>query len=481
VSPASLDLEETEVNVNESVTEAATPFARVGRALALACLAVVPLTATGCHRSAAVAEEKAQSVEVGTTSPLRKDLTRVVFQPGHLRSYESTPIYSKISGFALEPKVDKGDLVKKGELLVELYIPEVIQDLKVKAAKVDQAKADLEQAKEAAKAAKAQVEAMNADIDAKKSMIKSAEAQVARWQAEETRSKRLVVNGTFDQQTADEIVKELRTSEAKRDEAKANVEAASAMSRKASANYGKSNADITVAVANVAVAEAMHDQWRDWISYAKITAPYDGIVTERHVHTGHFLQSSNSGSTSKGADPLFIVKRIDIMRCTVEVPELDAMLIRCGDKASIHLEALPGQELEGTVSRTSGALDDHSRTLRVEIDVPNPKRTLLPQMYAHVKILPKIPNTWTLPPEAVLNDILSDGDRSYCFVVEEGKARKLFLQVGAHCDDGLQILRKQRSGQPGWEEITGKEVVVTTNNQALQDGQQVQLKSSTTP
>src|SRR5208282_5258593 len=104
---------------------------------------------------------------------------------GFLRPYEQTPIYTKIAGFAKEPKFDIGDRVKKGELLVELYVPEVVQDLRVKAAKVDQAKADLQQAKEAALAAKAGREAARADIEAKLAAIRSVDAQVQRWRAEE--------------------------------------------------------------------------------------------------------------------------------------------------------------------------------------------------------------------------------------------------------------------------------------------------------
>jgi hypothetical protein len=115
------------------------------------------------------------------------------------------------------------------------------------------------------------------------------------------------------------------------------------------------------------------------------------------------------------------------------------------------------------------------------VHIPNPNGVLRPNMYAHVKILPKIKDAWTLPADSVLSDILADGDRSYCFIAENGKAHKLFVQVGARCEEGLQVLRKQAAGKSTWEDFTGKEVVITTNNKALQDGQEVQLKSSATP
>jgi RND family efflux transporter MFP subunit len=282
--------------------------------------------------------------------------------------------------------------------------------------------------------------------------------------------------GIFDQQTADEVINQLRASEALRDEAKAKYGSAQATLEQASAHFHKTEADIDVAVASLAVTEATRDQWRDWLSYAQITAPYDGVVTLRNVHEGHFLQPSNSGSTSKAAEPLFIVMRTDIMRCTVEVPEMDAVLVRNHDKAVVHLQARPGEEFIGEVTRNSESLDERSRTLCVEVYLKNTDDKLKPGMYANVTIFPKIKNAWTLPASAIMNDILAERDRSYCYIVEGGKARKTFLEVGTRGDEGVQILRKQR-GRGKWEEITGKEAVVVTNPKALQDGQDVELES----
>jgi hypothetical protein len=244
--------------------------------------------------------------------------------------------------------------------------------------------------------------------------------------------------------------------------------------------------------------------------------------------------------------------RTDTMRCVVDVPELDAALIKDGDKAVIHFDAMPGVETIGIVKRNSGSLDERTRTLRVEIWLKNPtgatvsytasdegvitavdptppnggskyppnttiplvieggknagiggvvnattnsdgvvvsytlstsgsrykpggklnaptiSNVLRPYMYAHVTILGEVKNAWTVPAEAVQSDILANNGRSYCFVV----------QVGARCAEGVQILRKQRLGSAHWEEITGKEVVVTTNTKALQDGQALRVKAS---
>ena len=235
----------------------------------------LPLLMAGCsHKAvASTTEDQPQTVKLATVCPKRKDLTREVDQPGYLKPYEQTPIYTKIMGFAKEPRFDIGDRVKKGQLLVELFVPEVVQDLRMCAAKVDQAKADLKQAREAANAAKAAQKAARADVDAKFASIQSAEAQVMRWKAEDVRSHKLMEKGIYDQQTADEVIDQRQASEALRDEAKAQWISAQATLEQATAHYNKSLADIDVAAASVAVAQASHDQWRDWLAYAQITAP----------------------------------------------------------------------------------------------------------------------------------------------------------------------------------------------------------------
>lgn len=551
-------------------------FPRASRTLprlAWLALALLPFAATGCsHHDKPV--EKASAVEVGTTHPTRKNLTREVQQPGYLRPFEQTPIYTKLGGFAKEPKYDIGDYVRKGALLVEIDVPEVVAELEVKKARIDMAKADKKQAVENANAAEQAMAAAAADVTAKLAAIDSADAEVLRWKGEADRAYVLFKKGVYDQGTLDQDVNQWKSSIAKRDEAKANKGSADANHLKAKAFWGKTQADIIVAEANIKVAEAGYKQWADWLDYRFIPSPFDGVVTLRNVHSGHFLQPVNSGSTSKAAEPLFVVMRTDVMRCVLDVPELDAVLVKDGDKAVIRFDAMPGIDTIGTVKRNAGSLDERTRTLRVEVWLDNPKgatvnytassstkdaagkvtdpggvitavdpvppsggsgyppnatiplviaggknagiggvvnattnsagvvvsytlsssgqrykpggklnadtfsAVLRPFMYAHVTIMGEVKNAWSLPPEAVQTDILSNNGRSYCFVVEDGKARKMFVQVGARCADGVQVLRKQRFGAARWEEFTGKEVVVTTNTKALQDGQALRIKAA---
>lgn len=441
----------------------------------LLALAPTLLLLAGCgHHEASTTTENAEPPEVEVTYPYKQDLTRRIEQPGQLESYEHTPIYTKIAGFALEPKVDIGDTVEKNQLLLSLYVPEVEEELKVKEARVVRDEADIEQAKAMVKAAEAAVDAAAADVTEKKAGIVHAEADVRRWEHELARAGQMLQRGIYDNQTRDETQKQLEVSRASLDEAKAKHESARSIYRDRQARATKAKADVKVTEAALQFSKAEYNQWKAWLSYAQLRAPFDGIITHRNVHTGHFLQPANSGSTSRTAEPLFTVMRTDIMRIVVQVPERDAVYVKKGDRAVVRPQALAGQEVLGTVTRFSWSVDEHARTLRVEIHVRNPEGTLRPGLYANVSIFAKQPNAMTLPASAILSDILANNNRSYCMVVENGKCHKVFLQLGLRGEEGIQVLAKQ-AAEGKWEKLKGTEAVVTSHPGSLLEGQVVQL------
>ena len=452
-----------------------------GAALKLGAVALLLLLGAGCGHHAAPESASAGPLEVETLHPRTATLTRDVEQPGHLMAYESTPIFARIPGKVNDVPFDIGDYVKEGQVLAKLYVPEIKSEVDIKAARVLQAKADVLQAKESLAAAEANINTWEARLHEAVAGVNRAEADYRRWSSEYERDKTLLQKGVFDKQTLDEAQHQLKVSEASWEEARAKKRAADASWAESKAKRNKARADVDVATAMVAVAAAEHQKAADWYAYAEIKAPYDGIVTAHNVHRGHYLQPSNSGSTSKTADPIFTVMRTDVMRVTVEVPETDARLIKDGDRAVVRLQALSGREVVGTVTRKSEALDDRARTLKVEIHVKNwmnnNKPVLRHGMYANILIETKCPSTLMLPAEAVLNDIQANGDRSYCFIAENGKVKKTFLRVGVRGNEGVEVLRKMPSGSEKWQDFTGTEAVVVSNPGTLLDGQLVEVKS----
>jgi RND family efflux transporter MFP subunit len=196
------------------------------------------------------------------------------------------------------------------------------------------------------------------------------------------------------------------------------------------------------------------------LGYARIEAPFDGIITRRNVHTGHL--------TRPGADsaPLFVAARSDILRIAVDIPETYATDVNPGDRALIKLQALKGRIVEGKVTRTAWALDPKTRTIRTEIDIPNPGGKLRPGLYAYATVIvEEHKDVLTIPTTAVVQD----QEKSFCVTVEEGKAvRKL---VGTGLSDGT--LTEVVSG------LDGSEFVVKANSTSLSDGQAVKVQVQT--
>jgi HlyD family secretion protein len=450
--------------------------------LGLGIIAMAACGAVGCHGTQAQEKESTSNSSlrsVKTVQPVRQSLTRLVLQPGFLKPYEQTPIYAKIPGYALEVKVDIDDAVHKDQVLAKLWVPEVEKELSVRESKITQANAEIRHAMEAKKAAAASVDTAAARVQETSAAIVRAESDLKRWEAEYVRGMKLKNNGVFDVQTIDEFTNQVDASKAMVIETKAKKSFAEAALTESRANLGKAEAEIDTMKARLSVMQADYDGWAAWLGYATIKAPYDGKVTLRNVHTGHYVQPSGSGSSNKTGDPLFVLVREDIMRLTVQVPETDAPLIQVGAEALIHFHALRNRDFKGTVTRTSYALDYAARTLLVEIDLKNKNGELRPGMYANVTIKAVTPPTISLPIEAVL----TDGQQDYCFCVQGSKAVKTPIKTGVRTDQFVEVLKKQtkmvRAGDEiPWEDWTGEELVVVSNPTSLQDGQDVTLETA---
>jgi len=202
---------------------------------------------------------------------------------------------------------------------------------------------------------------------------------------------------------------------------------AQAKVHQAEADRGAAGARLQVAQADLAKASTM-------LGYATIKAPFDGVVTERLVDTGHFVQPT-TGNSSK---PLFVVSRTDKVRVFMDVPELEAAMVNVGDAVTLRVQALPGKELQAVVTRTGWSLDNANHSLRTEVDVANDKSSLRPGMYATaVIVLDRRDNALVLPATAILRD----GEQPYCWCVESGKVVRHDLTLGLRSGLEFEVLR----------------------------------------
>jgi len=317
-------------------------------------------------------------------------------QPARIEPFEQTPVYAKIEGYVLKtrtisgddgqplqaPIADIGDRVSENDVLAEIWVPEMEQELRQKQALHAQAKAELEQAAQAIIVAQKAAESALARIREAEAGFVRADGEYQRWESERTRIQALATSGSVSQKLADETLNQFRAADAGRQEVTAKVASVKAESGEAEGKLAKAKADEAAAKARLEVAQANVDHMQSLLAYAKIRAPFTGIVTERNVDTGHFARSPQ-GSNSPS---LFVVVRTDIVRIVTDIPELETSKIKIGARAIVRVQSLDGEEMEGQVTRTAWVLDPSSRTLRTEIDLPNPSGRLRPGMYATARI-----------------------------------------------------------------------------------------------
>lgn len=430
---------------------------------AIACGTLV--TASGCGRpSDAESAVHAGSATNGSIDrvragqPVRKTLALHTSQPGRVEAFEETPLYPKVTGYVEEVFVDIGDSVKKGQKLIQLWIPEMQDEQEQKEALVAQAEAEVQQAEAAVQASEARINTGKARVNQAEAGIGRTEGEYERWKSEYERIKELVAKGSVTPKLADETLNQFRAAEASRTESTANVESAKAELNEAQANASKSRADLVAAKAKHRVAEANLKQTKTLVGYAEIKAPFDGVVTRRSVDTGHYVHPANGGSTQ----PLLVVARTDKVRIFVDVPEMEAPLVDGGDTAVIRIQSLRNHEFEATVTRTSWSLNTSNRSIRTEIDVANEAGILRPGMYATVTILlDERSEALALP----ITAIVQDGQNTCCCCVESGQIRRQPIVLGLRNGNEVEVV----SG------LSGSESIVLAQADSLRQGQQVEV------
>jgi RND family efflux transporter MFP subunit len=439
---------------------------------------------TGCgNRSAAKGPEdetKAKgTLEVPIVKPTRQTITRLIQQPGYIKAYEETPIYSNIEGYLdkIDPSIDKDKRVRESQILVQLRVPEREADLRSKEARIKQAAAEVIQAQEGLHAASANVQTSESLVVEATAGIHKATADRERWLGELDRAKKFFAKDVSDKQSVAEAQSQYDQAQANLEQNQAKLKSAQANLIESKAKESKAAADVEAAKARKDVEIAARDYSAAMLEYRNIRAPYDGVITQRNVDSGAKVMAA--GGNTPGAKPLFVVMSLDQVRVTVQVPETDGVILRTGDPATIHFTALRDgdREFTGKVTRTSYALDERARTLLTEIQLPNtPDQELKSGMYANVTIEAQIKNAWTLPNDALISD---EGDKKCCYCVENGKAVRTPVRVGTQTNTTSWVIKKRvKSAEPGkggfaWVDFTGNEEIVAKNASSLTDGQVV--------
>jgi multidrug efflux pump subunit AcrA (membrane-fusion protein) len=395
--------------------------------------------------------------------PERKTIRRAVGQPGFIEAFERTPIVSKVPGYVQAWTANLGDPVRKGDVLAELWVPELAAELQLKDEQVQQAQKSLA-------VARARVLTARAQLQEAEAAVAGAEANHAYWRSQSERFAGLVKKSVLDEQTEEEALYRFRSAAAALKEARARVESVKALQSEKESARDRAEADVRA-------AEADRRRQAALVGYARLTAPYDGVVTQRTIDTGQFVQPATGGS----GDVLYVVEQTDTVRVFVSVPETDAEWVRVGAAATVRVQALRGQEFKGQVTRTAWSLNRTTRTLLTEVDLPNPDGRLRPGLYAYATIDAEWRDVPTLPVSAVVTEgDVNVGYHTFCYVVENDRVRRTPIEVGARNDQLVEVVKKQLpAAEPGeaprWGAFTGEEEVVRGDLSGLSDGQAVSV------
>jgi multidrug efflux pump subunit AcrA (membrane-fusion protein) len=461
-------------------------------------LCAVALIVSGCgHEEKTDYESAYKPPKVQIVHPEVRNIVRVVGQPSFIESFERTSIYPKLTAYIEKWVVDIGDKVKKGDVLATLFVPELVEDFGTKRATVKLDQERVEMTRKIVEVSDADVKTAQARLEEAQAILGKYDAEVERWNSEVERLARQVKLGVVDPQVLLESSKQLKSSTAERDAAKATIKMASADLLSKEAALAKARVDVSVAQADLGVAESEAKRLEAWVGYLTLKAPFDGIIFARNANTFDFVLPSTGDPTadpraphlspSGSAAPIYIVDRTDIVRIFVDIPEQDANYVNIGTRASVLVRAYRDQPISGSVTRTSWALNVQSRTLRAEIDLPNPGSKLLPGMYAYAKVIIDRPGVRALPMSALTHS----GDKTYCWIENNGLAEKKEIRTGVNNGDWVEVTNLNRSkngseeadieDEEAWAPITGTERVILGDLSVLSEDGKVEIEPSGEP
>ena len=348
--------------------------------------------------------------------------------PGSIQALNLASIYARTNGYVRERFVDIGTPVKAGQLLAVIASPEVDQELAQGRASLEQTRAALQQSNANLTQAQAQVNQAKANVGQAQANEEIAATTNGRWA-------RLVNNGVLPKQQGDERRSAFNARQAE-------TTAAIAAQATAEANVGSRTADISASRAAVDAQLANVRRLEQMQSFERVLAPFDGVVTERHVEKGDLISAGSAGDRN-----LFSVAQSKTLRIQVSVPQNYAVDLHTGQDAEITLRERSGEIFRGKIARTAESITAPTRTLLTEVQVDNSSGRLLPGMYAEVKFaLPRSHPVVIIPGSAL---VINAQGTTVVRVQPERHVHLITVQPGRDLGTEVEIL----SGLSGSEEL----------------------------
>jgi RND family efflux transporter MFP subunit len=399
---------------------------RIGALVALLTLLVC---LGACSKSQAVGagggDEQESVTTVGITPVARKPIMRQLTVSSELVPFQEIDVYAKESGYVKDLLVDYGSRVQKGQLMAVLEIPELEMQIQQDTAAIASAAERVTHAQHELDRLEAQHQVVHLQSDRLTGVEKARPGLVAQQEIDDAKGKDLALE--------------------------AQVEG------------GKSAYE----TAQSQVDEAKAKQQRDKVmfDYARITAPFAGIVTQRFANQGALMQAGTSSSTQ--AMPLVRLSQDDLFRLVIPVPESYVKYIHIGDPVQVHVPSLD-KIVPGKVARFSVDVTADTRTMHTEVDVPNPAHSLMPGLYAEATLTLERKNSALVVPLQAVNQA---GGQATIFLVDPNSTlqeRKITLgletatdaEVLSGLNEGDRVVVSDRSALKAGLHVKPQEVEV---------------------
>lgn len=340
-----------------------------------------------CHFYGSMAEARADIPRTSTprvptvsvVAPIHEPAVRAVTLTASVDAFDKATLYTKVSGYLEWIKVDRGDWVKKGQVIAHIGVPEIEKEDERAQAAADEAEASSSRARAVVGLKEITYQRLEGIRSSQPDVISQQDVDVARSEYEVARN------------------------------------------------------DVKVAEAKLQLARAEVGRLKTLVEFAYIRSPYDGVVTARFADPGALIQAGASGPAERAA--LVTVMDMCRVRVIVDIPEPDVARTHRGDPAEVRFDGLPGKVFRGKITRFATALDPQTRTMRAEIDFENHDHTIRPGMFGQATLkLEEEASALFLPAQALR--VGSDG-KHFVFVVSDGRVRAVPVNVGL--DDGRQV------------------------------------------
>ena len=379
--------------------------------ISVAAIVVIAIFAWILFRSsrgaapANTANAKPAPPTVLTTHVVSQTVNKDLRLPGELRAFQNVGLYPKIQSFVESINVDRGSVVKRGQLLVRMSAPEL-------GSQTNEAEA---------KARAAQQQRLEMESRVRNVREQRAEAE-AKLTADEGTYKRLKAASATPGVVAENDV----------DVARGVVDADRARIRALEENEKAAKAVVQSQIQNERATREAAASVRDTESYLQITAPFEGVISERNVDKGSLAGPANGPSTP----PMLRLQQISRLRLVVSVPESDVAGVAAGTRIGFTVPAYTGEKFFGVVERISHSLDEKTRTMPVELDVINDSARLAPGMFPEV--------TWPVTrPEPSLfvpaSAIATTTERTFVIRIRNGTTEWVDVKRGLSMGDLVEV------------------------------------------